>query len=330
MLADRAVIPGTVGPVATPDPVFAVVGEALIDLVDPGDDSPCLAHPGGSPLNVAIGLARLEQPTAFLGRFSPDPFGTVLRNHARRSGVDLRSAVAAAEPTTIALVELVDGQAEYTFSVAGTADFAWSDAELAVPPTVRVVHFGSLASWLPPGDAVIGRCVAALREAGDVLVSYDPNVRPRLQADRAAARAAVEASLRHAHLVKASDEDLRWLYGDEAAEAVAARWLDLGPALVVVTRGGSGSVAFGGGTPVARPVRPVALVDTVGAGDSFMSGLLDALARRDLVSPGALRAAAGEADVVGDVLDDAALVSAITCSRAGAQPPRRAEVDALR
>lgn len=315
---------------AAPDPVFAVVGEALIDLVDPGDDSPCLAHPGGSPLNVAIGLARLEQPTAFLGRFSPDPLGTVLRNHALRSGVDLRAAVTAAQPSTIALVELVDGSAEYTFSVDGTADFAWGDAELAVPPSVRGVHFGSLASWLPPGDAVIARHVAALHARGDVLVSYDPNVRPRLQADRAGARDAVESSLRHAHLVKASDEDLRWLYGDEDVAAVAGRWLAAGPSLVVVTRGGEGSLAFGGAAPVSRPVRPIQLVDTVGAGDSFMSGLLDSLARRGLVSPGALAAAATDADVVGALLDDAALTSAITCSRAGAQPPRRAEVDALR
>ncbi len=316
---------------ATPDPLFAVIGEALIDLVDPGDDSPCLAHPGGSPLNVAIGLARLDQPTAFLGRFSPDPFGTVLRNHALRSGVDLTAAIDADEPTTIALVELVDGMAQYTFSIAGTADFAWTDAELSVPPAARGVHFGSLASWLPPGDAVIDRRIAELRGRGDVLVSYDPNVRPRLQTDRDAARVAVEASLRHTHLVKASDEDLHWLYGEQAVADVAARWLGLGVHLLVITRGSQGSIAFAPGRdPVARPVRPIELVDTVGAGDSFMSGLLDALARRDLVSPERLRQVAGDPEVVGGLLGDAALVSAITCSRAGANPPRRAEVDSLR
>lgn len=317
---------------AADTPVFAVVGEALIDLVDPGDDSPCLAHPGGSPLNVAIGLARLEQPTVFFGRFSRDPFGTVLRNHAARSAVDLSHAVVDSRPSTIAAVTLVDGVAQYEFSVDGTADFAWTGEELsALPAGASIVHFGSLASWLSPGSRAVARRIGELHAAGSVLISYDPNVRPRLQPDRAAARADVEDALRHAHVVKASDEDLRWLYADEPVTEVAARWLAAGPSLVVVTRGADGPVAFtAGAAPVQRPVHPVAVVDTVGAGDAFMSGLLDGLARRGVTSPQRLGSTLADPALVADVVDAASLVAALTCARAGAAPPRRAELDAAR
>jgi len=312
-------------------PVFAVIGEALIDLVDPGDDTACAAHPGGSPLNVAVGLARLGQAVAFVGRFSRDPFGTVLRNHAARSGVDLTLAVEDQQPSTVALLDLQDGVARYEFSVDATVDFQWADAELAhLPPSVGLVHFGSLASWLPPGDAVIAKRIAALRAAGDVIVSYDPNVRPQLQPDASAARGQVEKALRHAHVVKASTEDLQWLYGAESLEAVARRWLAAGPDLVVVTCGGDGASAFAAGAaPIERPVHPAPVVDTVGAGDAFTSGLLDAIGRRGITAarlPAELR----RPETLAAILDEAALVAALTCTRAGADPPRWAEVETER
>jgi fructokinase len=308
-------------------PLLAVIGEALIDLSGAGDDDPWLARPGGSPYNVAIGLARLERHTAFVGRLSGDPLGAILRDHAQRSGVDLAYAVAATEPTTIALVELVGGIAEYRFGVDGTADFCWTDAELArLPDDVAVVHFGSLASWLAPGDAAIARRVAQLRETA--LISYDPNVRPSLQPDRDAARGQVEAGVALADLVKTSADDLAWLYGDADPADVAAGWLALGAALVVVTSGGDGSVAYTGRDAIRRPVRRVDVVDTVGAGDAFMAGLLDALAGRGVVTRGALRKL--DRGALADVLDAAALVAALTCARAGANPPRRAERDAAR
>jgi fructokinase len=307
---------------ALPADAIAVIGEALIDLVETGDDEPRLARPGGSPYNVAIGLARLDRPTCFVGRLSRDPLGTVLRNHALRSGVDLSLSVDAPEPSTVALVELDPaGAAQYRFGVDGTADFRWTDAELARLPTdVSAVHFGSLASWLAPGDAAIADRIAVLRAAG-AAVSYDPNVRPHLQPDAAIARAQIEQAVALAHLVKTSEEDIAWLRPGESVEDVAASWLALGPAAVVVTRGAAGATAFTSGGMVSRPPVPVDVVDTVGAGDAFMSGLLDALARRSLLTP------AGIADApFGEVLDDAGLVAAITCSRAGANPPRRAEL----
>ena len=301
---------------------IAVIGEALIDLVETDDDAPRLARPGGSPYNVAIGLARLEQPTAFAGRLSRDPLGTVLRHHAARSGVDLSLCVDAAQPTTVALVELdASGAASYRFGVEGTADFQWTDAELAaIPDDVAAVHFGSLASWLPPGDAVIERRIAQLRAAG-AAVSYDPNVRPHLQPDAVAARAQLEPMIALAHLVKTSEEDIAWLRPGEAVPDVAASWLALGPSAVVVTRGGAGASAFTSAGETTRPPVPVDVVDTVGAGDAFTSGLLDALARRGLLTPAGIASAP-----YAELLDDAGLVASITCSRAGANPPRLGEL----
>ena len=217
----------------------------------------------------------------------------------------------------------------YEFSVEGTVDFQWADSELAhLPPSVGWVHFGSLASWLPPGDAVIARRIAALRAAGDVVVSYDPNVRPQLQPDAAVARDQVEQSLRHAHVMKASLEDLAWLYPGEAVATVAQRWLTAGPELVIVTRGGDGAVGFAADiAAVERPVYPAPAIDTVGAGDAFTSGLLDALARRGLTSVSQLREL-HRTETLAAVIDDAALVAGLTTTRPGADPPRRAEVEA--
>jgi fructokinase len=313
-----------------PTPAFAVVGEALIDLSAPADDGASIARPGGSPMNVAIGLARLGQPTAFAGRLSDDPIGTLLRRHLERSGVDLRYVTESTDPSTIALVELSGGQARYEFSLRG-ADFQWTADELAFLPGGAVaVHFGSLASWLPPGAAAIAAVVGRLRADGSILISYDPNVRPSLLPDAAAARRQIEASIGLAHVVKASSEDLAWLYGAQTAEAAAERWLELGTELVVITAGPDGATAWTRGhPPVTRPAFPSPLADTVGAGDAFMSGLLDALARRSLLAPASL-ARLGDAGTLASILDDASLVAGITISRPGADPPRRAEVDALR
>lgn len=307
---------------------FVVIGEALIDLTPPASDGSCIARPGGSPMNVAIGLSRLGQPAAFAGRLSADPFGTVLRRHLERSGVHLQHAVTAApEPSTIALVELTGGQASYQFTLG--ADFQWSAAELAfLPGGAHAVHFGSLASWLPPGDAAIAAAVSRLRRENAVLISYDPNIRPSLQPDAAAARQHIEESVSVAHVVKASQDDLHWLYGDDiSAAAVADRWLDLGARLVVITAGAQGATGWTQGLlPVSLPEFPAEVADTVGAGDAFMSGLLDALARRDLLTPARIASLSDAATVAG-ILDDASQVAGIACSRAGANPPSRAEVD---
>jgi fructokinase len=158
-----------------------------------------------------------------------------------------------------------------------------------------------------------------------VLVSYDPNVRPHLQPDAGRAREAVERSVRHAHVVKVSADDLAWLYPGSSAETVAARWSQLGPTLVVVTHGPGGATGHRRGrSALSRPAPQVQVADTIGAGDAFTSGLLDALLRRDLAAPDAV--ADLDDATLAAVLDDAALVAAVTCSRPGADPPRRPEL----
>ena len=298
-------------------------------MVDPGDGSACTAYQGGGPMNIAIGLARLGNRTAFFGRMSRDPLGTVLYRHLERSGVETGYIVRGAEPSTIALVELSGGQAQYQFS-AGTADFQWTAQEVAaLPAGAPAVHFGSLTSWQPPGDEAVNSRIAELRAAGSVLISYDPNARPSLQGDAASARAKVGRSAPLAHVIKASSDDIDYLYDGQELGSVAEGWLRSGAALVVITSGSDGATAWvPGQAPVKRPAFPTRVVDTVGAGDAFMSGLLDGLGRRGLATPQAVGAVA-DPSVLAEILDEAGAGAAITCTRAGANPPTRAEVDAF-
>jgi fructokinase len=171
--------------------------------------------------------------------------------------------------------------------------------------------------------------VAALRADGSALISYDPNARPTLQGDAASARAKVARSAALAHVIKASSDDLDYLYDGQQVTSVVEGWLRLGAALVVITSGSAGATAWvPGRAPVKRPAFPVRVVDTVGAGDAFMSGLLDGLGRRGLATPAAVGSLA-DPSVLAAIIDEAGAGAAITCSRAGANPPTRAEVDAF-
>ena len=307
--------------------MLTVIGEALVDLVDSGDHRTFVAHPGGSPLNVAVGLARLEHPTALLARLATDAFGRILRSHAQDNGLDLAAAPRAVEPSTLAVVSLDEQRrASYDFYLDATADWQWTAAELAaIPADATLVHTGSLASWTPPGDARIADAVAALHAAGRVLISYDPNVRPRLIGTPERGRQLVERFVATAHVVKASDEDVGWLYPGATFDRVAADWLGLGARLIVITKGPGGASAYRGGRrPVHRPTPPIELVDTVGAGDALMSGLLSSLVRVGVTEPGALPDLDDE--VIVRVVNRAIMAAAITCERAGANPPTAAEL----
>ncbi len=321
--------------------MVCVIGEALIDLVmEPaaaGTTGPprYLAHPGGSPYNVAIGLARLGQPSVLLARLSGDAFGRQLRAHAEANGVDLSYAVHAAEQSTLAVVSLdAERDAEYDFYRTGTADWQWSEAELdRIPADASWLHTGSLASWTEPGAGVIAGQLRRRRQRQPVVVSYDPNIRPALLPDHGAAVAQVEAMVGLADVVKASAEDLAWLYPGQRPDEVLRHWRRLGAALVVLTDGGRGArflaadaadaAGAAGGEVTAVPARPVRVVDTVGAGDAFMAGLINALSTAGFAAAGA---GSAPPEAIAAAVAEAILVAALTCARAGANPPTAAEL----
>lgn len=288
----------------SPAAPFLVIGECVADIVRSGD-TPDRVHPGGSPANVAYGLARLGRPATLLTELGPDANGRLIRCHLESAGVRVRAAEVARTPS--AVVEL-DGQgrAGYTFDIHWTLP----PTEIAEPPAA--IHLGSIAAVTEPGAASVRALVERWR--GRARISYDPNVRPVLMGDRAEAVRRVERWVALSDLVKASDEDLAWLYPGERPEAVAERWLALGPAVVAVTLGAEGAFArtAGGGHAEAAAL-PVAVADTVGAGDSFMAAFL--------------HARAADADLA-VCLAHAVTAAALTVARPGANPPSAAELAA--
>jgi fructokinase len=306
------------------DAVFVVVGEVLVDLVGQRGSRTFVAHPGGSPANVALGLARLGNPVTLVTRLGADPFGDMVSTHLQASGVRVDADFDPDARTSLAVATLSAGSAIYDFRIE------WDVRDLEpLPVEARWLHTGSLATALPPGSDEVVALVEDERRRGRVTISYDPNVRPALLGTPEETQPGIEHLVALSDVVKVSDEDLTWLYPDRRDEDVAREWLALGPALVVVTRGGQGVFAVTAGLELRRPATPIDLVDTVGAGDSFTSGLLDGLRRADLIG-GRRRDALAAIDEssLASVLDTASLIAAITCSRPGADPPTRAEVEA--
>lgn len=315
-------------------PEVLVVGEALVDIVHRADGTHN-ESPGGSPANVALALGRLGRSPRLLTSLGDDERGAAVRKWLAASDVEVLSSPGARTATATALLDAT-GAASYEF------DLAWSfDAADAGRPDA--LHSGSIAAFLMPGAEALSLLVDELR--GRALISYDPNIRPALIGDTAAEAEAVRARVlslvARADVVKASDEDIAWLHPGEDPVAVARRWAASGPVLVVVTRGADGVVAVRGAgcradsAAPAAPAElrvasaPVDVVDTVGAGDTFMGALLDGL-----LSAGACGAAARTAlDALADadltaLLERSAQAAAIAVSRAGANPPTLAELDA--
>lgn len=307
--------------------MIVVCGEALIDLAPSADGSGAyVAHPGGGPCNTAVALGRLGIPVAFLGRLSSDPFGQRLRRHLVDNGVDPRHIVDASEPTTLAVVALSEaGQATYSFYVEGTADRGLRPEHLPIPlpDEVAAVHLGSLGIVLEPGASTLEHLVE--RERGRLVVSLDPNVRPAIIADADRYRLRLERLVGTADLVRVSRDDLAWVDPADPA-TVARRWLGAGAALVVVTSGDEGATAYHGSGETPVPAERVGLVDTIGAGDAFNAGLLASLHQAGRLQRARIEALT--ADEVAEMLRFASRVAALTCARAGADPPRLAELAA--
>jgi fructokinase len=308
--------------------MFVVCGEALMDVYM-GEATPTGlamdARIGGSPLNVAQGLARLARPVAFLGALSTDAAGERLLASLRAEGVDTSLVLRNDAPSTLSVVSVdANGVPRYAFHGNGAADRQVTHETLpALPAATRVLQFGSYALVVEPVGSAL-RALAA-RERERRLIAYDPNVRLNVEPDLAHWRAIVEQMVSIAHLVKVSDEDLDLLYPAETPEQVATRWLARGAALVAVTRGGHGASAWTRKVQAAVPSPPTQVVDTVGAGDTFQAALLTWLDEQDALTAQAL--AALNAASLEAMLRFAARAAAITCSRRGADMPRRAELD---
>lgn len=305
--------------------MITVIGEALIDLVPASDDTRLRVLPGAGPLNVAVGLARLGHPTALMARLSSDYFGQFLRRYVTRNGVDLGAAAEAEEPTTLAVA--APGAGSHTrgrLYLQGTADWQWSAAELArIPAATTILHLGSLACCIAPGAARILKAAARQRRHG-TLVCLDPNVCPEVMGTPARGRLLVERMVMSADVVKASIEDIAWLYPGRAAEDVAVHWLRLSPELVVITCRGDGAMALRRTrTVLHRPAYPARVVDTSGAGDAFTAALLAGLGQLRQASPslGTL-----SSEDLARLLDTCVAAAGLTCERAGADPPTATEL----
>jgi fructokinase len=293
-----------------------VIGESLIDIV--GDDE----HVGGSPLNVAVGLGRLGRDVDFLTCIGDDPYGRRIAEYVNAAGVQLVSESRTAERTATARATVAeDGSADYVFDL----DWRLSGAPPVAPPLF--VHTGSIAAVQDPGCLAVAALIDTYRVSATV--TFDPNVRPSLIADREQAVARIEHLIERSDIVKVSEEDLRWIDPDRSTEQIARTWLALGPALVVVTMADQGAIAVCAAGEARVPTRAVQVVDTVGAGDSFMAGLLDALWGSGLLGGDRRTALRGiEVDALTAALEAASLSSALTVARAGADLPDRAALEA--
>lgn len=307
--------------------MFVVCGEALFDVFAAGDTPTGMAldaRVGGSPFNVAVGLARLGQPVSFLGAVGSGFLGQRLLRALQAEGVDTACTPVLDAPTTLSLVGLDDhGVPSYAFYGDAGADRQLPLSALdALPPGLQAIHFGSYAMVVEPVAATQRALVE--RERARCLIAYDPNVRLNVEPDLERWRSTLAWMAARAHLLKVSDEDLGLLFPGVEVATLARRWLAAGACVVVVTRGGEGAEAWADGVHVRAAPRRVDVVDTVGAGDTFQAALLVWLAEHGRLSPASVRT--WQPSALQSALDFAAQAASITCTRRGADLPRRAEL----
>ena len=290
-----------------------VCGEVLIDELPSG------SVVGGGPANTAKALARLGHEVAFIDGISTDAYGVKARAELAADGVDLSLALTSDLPTAVAEVTLAaDGGASYVFKLDKTATFDFNSSWLPDPSRYKpqVLHIGTLATLVQPGADVLFDWALACADFAPVV--FDPNIRPQVLSDREKYVALVEKWVGISSVVKLSDDDFEWLYPGKSPESIANQWLQGGVALVVMTRGADGLIGYTSDGVVEVAGEKVNVVDTVGAGDT-----VGAIVVQGLITDGLLNM---RGSVLKDVLHRAAVAAAITCSRAGAQPPYAHEI----
>jgi fructokinase len=307
--------------------LFTTIGEILVDFTPLAGASGLMgfeARAGGSPANVAVGLARLGARVEFAGKVSTDFFGRYLVQHLEKEGVGTRFLSRSPDHSTLAFVAFDRDDPSFTFYRTGTADTQLRSEDL--PRSIDesdVLHFGSISLLAAPTSETVLALVDRLR--GSCLLSLDPNVRPSLVGDADAYRRTLDRASRAVDILKVSTEDLKWMTPGSSPESAAAQLLALGPVLVIVTLGGDGCYARTSTGEIRVPAPRVDVADTVGAGDAFSSGLLACLGVAGLTSRRSLEQASSA--VVKDVLQFATGTAALTCTRTGADPPRQDEVN---
>jgi fructokinase len=299
----------------------AVIGEVLVDLVWRTGADQVVPLPGGSPANVAIGLHRLGRPVTLVTCWGDDPPGALVDAHLASTGVDVHRVESASARTMLALayVDATSGGATYDFLPR------WDPVELPVDPQISLLHTGSLAAVVEPGATRVLEACRRMQGRPGHAVAVDLNVRPSVLPDRAAYRDATSRLARVADVVKASDEDLQWLYPELSPESAARTLLELGPRMVVVTHGPRGATGITADHEIRVAAPSLHVVDTIGAGDAFQASLLDALLGPRDGSGIGVRLPATRAELE-HVLHTCARAGAIACSRAGAQPPTWQEI----
>jgi fructokinase len=306
-------------------PKIAVIGEGVIDRFIQGESYHDVI--GGSGLNTAVAMRRAGADAIWFTRSASDPNGQALTKYAEDEGVALQPPISGIEPASLVKVTILnEGQPQYEFHLEGSVDWNWQEGELdRLDEGFDVIHVSSLSAVLDPGAKLIFNKIKELKQqATSPLISFDPNARPSAAKDQTQAslmRTRIEKIVKLVDLVKVSDEDLGWIQPEIPPYEAAGIWSTEGPKLVVMTRGGEGVVAFSAGIEICSvPAVTIKLIDTLGAGDTFMGWLLFQIANEHNCTIPVDR------DAVTSLLSTAAKAAAITCSRKGCNPPFDSEI----
>ena len=297
-----------------------VCGEALIDLIPvaPGSDQRQVI-PGGGPANTAHAIARLDIPTEFIGGLSDDQYGQRMRSEFIAGRVGLTFTPEHQLPTCLAIVSIdLDGGATYEFKIDGTATFAFATENLPDPKSITpdAIYIGTLGTIIEPGASILKDWIIQAKDYAPII--YDPNIRSSVISDRSRYQEVVKNWVALSNVVKASEDDLAWLYPDTNPLEIARSWVSQGVQIVVVTKGENGIVGVTKNQEVSIPGVKVDVIDTVGAGDTVGAVIVEALVEFGLKKL--------TSELLSHTLHRAALAAAITCSRAGANPPTKAEL----